>query len=82
MIWRGEGLALKRETSRFSETLASANQFTLRFNPVEYHLQNCHRREILKSHILSDLIRLLSGTFLLPQMLVDSNWEGVVALYC
>jgi hypothetical protein len=32
------------DTASFSETLASTNQFTRRFNPKE-HNQNCHRRE-------------------------------------
>jgi hypothetical protein len=38
--------ALKMKTARFSETLASTNQFTRRFIPKE-HNQKVHRRENL-----------------------------------
>jgi hypothetical protein len=41
--------ALKMEAARFSETLASTNQSTGRFNPKE-HNQNCYHRENVKSH--------------------------------
>jgi hypothetical protein len=39
---------LKMETARFSETLASVNEFARLLNPREHH-QNSHRREKLKS---------------------------------
>jgi hypothetical protein len=45
---------LKMDTESFSETLASTNQSTWRFNPKDHH-QNFHRRENLKfsqSHVL------------------------------
>jgi hypothetical protein len=42
--------ALKMETVRFSETLASTSQSTRRPN-IEEHHQYRHRRENLKSHI-------------------------------
>jgi hypothetical protein len=39
------------ETVRFSETLASTNECTLRLNPEEHHHYR-DRRENLKSHII------------------------------
>jgi hypothetical protein len=50
--------ALKMETARFSETLASTNHTTRRFSPKE-HRQNCHRRENLKSHRVKNGLHLL-----------------------
>jgi hypothetical protein len=46
--------ALEMETASFSETLACTNQSALQLNPKE-HNQNCHRREVLKSHDFCDL---------------------------
>jgi CTP:phosphocholine cytidylyltransferase-like protein len=47
----GLASALKMETARFFETLASTNQSTRRINPKE-HNQKGHSRENLKSHIM------------------------------
>jgi hypothetical protein len=36
-VWTGKTSALKMETARFSETLASTNQSIRRLNPEEHH---------------------------------------------
>jgi hypothetical protein len=55
--------ALKMETALFSETLASTEQSTQRFNPKE-HNQNCHRRENFKYHIFFGMLhRAIRETF-------------------
>jgi hypothetical protein len=46
--------ALKMETVRFSETLASTSQSTRRPNPEEHH-QYRHRLENLKSQVTFDV---------------------------
>jgi hypothetical protein len=50
-VERSDTSALKMETIRFCETLASASESTRRPNPKE-HNQNCHRRENFKCIIL------------------------------
>jgi hypothetical protein len=42
--------ALKIETARFYETVASIKQSTRRLKPKEHHHQNSYRRENLKPH--------------------------------
>jgi hypothetical protein len=57
-------MALKMETARFSETLASTNQSTRRFKPKERG-QHCQRHENLKSHTFGSLLPTFSGINLL-----------------
>jgi hypothetical protein len=50
--------ALKMDTARFCEPLASTNQRTPRLNPKE-HNQNCHCSENFKSHNISEVLAVL-----------------------
>jgi hypothetical protein len=54
--------ALKMETVRFSEALASTSQSTRRPNPEEHH-QYCHRRENLISFCFNLCIKSVKNVF-------------------